>query len=123
MKSARFHRLAPLNAVDFMKSNQSDFMPNEPRTDGPIFNYLSAPNYRIFQSSTYAIYRDLISKITIYSCNLGRCCCFSRDTMVKVWSLTDCTEVKSFGGHTGTVTSVLLLTCNQSASICKLKNM
>ncbi|XP_064642282.1 F-box/WD repeat-containing protein 11-like isoform X2 [Lineus longissimus] len=32
-----------------------------------------------------------------------------RDTMVKVWDMDICAELKSFGGHTGTVTAVLLL--------------
>ncbi len=38
--------------------------------------------------------------------------------MVKVWDLVSCVEMRSFGGHTGTVTSVLLLNEEQSARIC-----
>ena len=61
----------------------------------------------------------MLKAVGINKSRMIHCFC-SRDTMVKVWSLANCIEVKSFGGHTGTVTSVILLTQEQSSSICKI---
>ena len=42
---------------------------------------------------------------------------FSRDTTVKVWDLEKGEETCSFGGHTETVTSVLILSPEETAAL------
>ena len=36
-------------------------------------------------------------------------CLFSRDTMLKVWDTNTGEEIRSMGGHTGGITSVVLV--------------
>lgn len=43
----------------------------------------------------------------------------SRDTTVKLWDLEEMREVRSLGGHTGAVTSVVLLPTTSSNNICE----
>ena len=47
---------------------------------------------------------------------VGAVCC-SRDTTLKVWSVCEGTELHSLGGHTGSVTSVLILPLTESNRI------
>ncbi|OWF41107.1 uncharacterized protein LOC110462920 [Mizuhopecten yessoensis] len=43
----------------------------------------------------------------------------SRDTTLKLWDLDTLTEVHSYGGHTGTVTSVVILNRDDSLKVCE----
>ena len=43
--------------------------------------------------------------------------CFSRDTMVKVWTVS-CSELHSFGAHTAGVTAVKILDSEASKNYC-----
>ncbi|XP_069114391.1 uncharacterized WD repeat-containing protein all2124-like isoform X2 [Argopecten irradians] len=43
----------------------------------------------------------------------------SRDTTLKLWDLDSLTEIHSFGGHTGTVTSVTILNREDSLKVCE----
>ena len=43
----------------------------------------------------------------------------SRDTTVKVWDEASLTELRSLGGHTGSVTDVILLSAKQYGSLGK----
>ncbi|XP_033641814.1 mitochondrial division protein 1-like [Asterias rubens] len=51
------------------------------------------------------------------SCSGTRLLTGSRDTMVKYWDLNTGTELRSLGGHSGTVTSVILLSSDESAEL------
>ena len=52
------------------------------------------------------IYSLHISYILI---RLFLCLCCSRDTMLKLWDCDSGKEIRSMGGHTGGITSVLLI--------------
>ncbi|XP_033731482.1 mitochondrial division protein 1-like [Pecten maximus] len=43
----------------------------------------------------------------------------SRDTTLKLWDLDSLTEIHSYGGHTGTVTSVIILSRDDSLKVCE----
>ena len=43
----------------------------------------------------------------------------SRDTTVKLWDTSNAAEVRSMGGHTGSVTCVKILTPEQAHVVCK----
>ncbi|XP_041377384.1 F-box/WD repeat-containing protein 7-like [Gigantopelta aegis] len=47
----------------------------------------------------------------------------SRDTTVKVWNLEEGRELRSLGGHTGSVTCVTLMTVAASSAYAEAKNM
>ncbi|XP_078696146.1 uncharacterized protein LOC144924621 isoform X2 [Branchiostoma floridae x Branchiostoma belcheri] len=47
----------------------------------------------------------------------------SRDTTVKVWDMKKATEKRSLGGHTGTVTSVILLSPDESRRLSLLYDL
>ncbi len=51
------------------------------------------------------------------SCSGTRLLTGSRDTMVKYWDLNNGTELRSLGGHSGTVTSAILLSPDESAEL------
>ncbi|XP_038074816.1 WD repeat-containing protein wdr-5.2-like [Patiria miniata] len=51
------------------------------------------------------------------SCDGSRLLTGSRDTMVKYWDLDKGTELRSLGGHSGTVTSVILLSTEESTQL------
>ncbi|XP_076472406.1 uncharacterized protein LOC143301874 [Babylonia areolata] len=57
-------------------------------------------------------HHDLVTSISVQGTNLVSA---SRDTTVKVWDLESGEETCSFGGHTETVTSVLILSAEESA--------
>ena len=42
---------------------------------------------------------------------------WSRDTTIKMWDVIEQREVRNFGGHTGSVTSVVLLSDADSKAV------
>ena len=41
----------------------------------------------------------------------------SRDTTVKIWDLITLRELQSLGGHTGSVTDVVILSCSDTGRL------
>ncbi|XP_022104143.1 pre-mRNA-splicing factor PRP46-like isoform X2 [Acanthaster planci] len=59
-------------------------------------------------------HNDIICAV---SCDGSRLLTGSRDTMVKYWDLDKGTELRSMGGHSGTITSVILLPADESSDL------
>lgn len=59
----------------------------------------------------------LLTGVLFYSLTFVSLFIFSRDTTVKVWDLETGEEKRSLGGHTETITSVLILSPEETAAL------
>ncbi|XP_061189590.1 uncharacterized protein LOC133197526 isoform X2 [Saccostrea echinata] len=90
------------------------------QSEAPSFFSVSSWRDGVFYLTELEGHNDLITDSDLQGTTLVTA---SRDTTVKMWNLEEMREVRSFGGHTGSVNTVVLLTAEYTTKVCEVSGI